>query len=93
VHGVMISVEMPIYEYQCRHCAKEFELLVLPSTIVECPSCNSRDLDQLLSGFAVSSDGMRQANARSARRASVNNSDFRDKKVADAEYVKKHSED
>jgi putative FmdB family regulatory protein len=84
---------MPIYEYHCRQCAQQFELLVLKNTVVECPSCQSGDLEQLLSGFAVSSDGIRSANARAARRAAVNSNDHRDKNVAHAEYVKKHAEE
>ena len=81
---------MPIYDYRCRNCREQFELIVLKSTVVACPACESQDLEQLVSGFAVSSDGIRQANARSARRAAVNSSDYRDQKVAEAEYVKKH---
>ena len=84
---------MPIYEYRCRACANEFELLVLRSTVAACPACGSEDIEQLLSGFAVNSDGIRQANAKSARRAALQSNDYRDKTVADAEYVKKHRDD
>lgn len=84
---------MPIYEYQCRTCSHEFELLVLKDTVTACPACESRDLEQLLSGFAVSSDGSRSANARSARRAAVNSKDQRDKSVAHAEYVRNHAKE
>lgn len=84
---------MPIYEYQCRQCATEFELLVLASTVVACPSCQSTELDRLLSGFAVSSDGIRRSNAQAARRAAVGGSSYRDEKVAKAEYIKKHADD
>ncbi len=84
---------MPIYEYQCRTCSEQFETLVLKGTVAECPACHSHDLEQLLSGFAVSSDGSRQANAKAARRAAVNNSNFKEQKVAHAEYVKKHAEE
>ena len=84
---------MPIYEYRCRQCAQQFELLVLKSTVAACPSCQSRDLEQLLSGFAVSSDGIRSANARAARRASLNSSDYKEKNIAHAEYVKKHADE
>ena len=84
---------MPIYEYQCRHCSHEFELLVLKNTEAVCPACESRDLEQLLSGFAVSSDGSRAANARNARRAAVNSSEQREKNVAHAEYVRKHAKE
>ena len=83
---------MPIYEYQCRCCAKEFEMLVLPSTVVACPSCQSQELNPLLSGFAVSSDGIRQANAQAARQAAANSSAYRDRKAAEAAYVKKHAD-
>lgn len=83
---------MPIYEYRCLKCAKEFELLVLPSTLVACPSCESQELEQLLSGFAVSSDGIRKANARAARKAAANSSAVRDQKVAEVEYIKKHAD-
>jgi putative FmdB family regulatory protein len=84
---------VPIYEYQCRQCAQEFELLVLKSTSPACPSCQSSDLNQLLSGFAVNSDGIRSANARAARQAAVNSSDHRDKNAAHSEYVKKHAKE
>lgn len=84
---------MPIYEYQCRNCDEQFELLVLKGTVVECPSCKSSDLEQLLSGFAVSSDGIRQANAKAARIAHRNSSEVKEKNVAQAEYVRKHAEE
>jgi putative FmdB family regulatory protein len=84
---------VPIYEYQCRQCGQEFELLVLNTTLTACPSCQSSDLEQLLSGFAVSSDGSRAANARSARQAAVNSHEQRDKSVAHSEYVKKHAKE
>jgi putative FmdB family regulatory protein len=81
---------MPIFEYKCRGCAHQFELLVLRGGEAACPQCGSRDLEQMLTAFAVSSEGIRQANAKAARRAAVRSKDYIDKKVADAEYVKKH---
>jgi putative FmdB family regulatory protein len=90
---MMMSRQMPIYEYQCRKCSNQFELLVLKATVVECPTCQSQDLEQLLSGFAVSSDGIRSANAQNARRAQRNSSDNIEKNVAQAEYVKKHADE
>jgi putative FmdB family regulatory protein len=84
---------MPIYEYQCRQCGQDFELLVLKGTALECPSCQGSDLEQLLSGFAVSSDGSRAANARTARKAAVNSNDHREKNLAHAEYVRKHAKE
>ena len=46
---------MPIYEYQCRSCGNRFEYLVLPTTPEPaCPSCQGRELEQLLSLFGTS---------------------------------------
>jgi putative FmdB family regulatory protein len=84
---------VPIYEYHCRQCSHEFELLVLKETLVACPSCQSSDLEQLLSGFAVRSDAISAANATAARRAAVSSNDQRDRKIADAEYVKNHAKE
>ncbi len=44
---------MPIYEYACQHCGHEFEALVRPSTVPECPTCHSTELEKLLSVFAT----------------------------------------
>jgi putative FmdB family regulatory protein len=85
---------MPIYDYKCRGCGKQFELLVLRNTVAECPKCQGKDLEQLLStGFAVSSEGIRQANLQAAKRRYANSKDVKDKKVADVEYIKEHQED
>jgi putative FmdB family regulatory protein len=82
---------MPIYEYQCRSCGHPFELLVLKDTLAECPECQSKDLEKLLSGFAVSSEGIRTANVQAARRKLATSSNYRDQKVAEAEEIREHS--
>ena len=48
---------MPLYEYACKECDKEFELLVRGSETPECPSCHSRELQRRLSVFAAHSNG------------------------------------
>ena len=40
---------MPIFEYACRACGKEFETLVRASDTPECVSCGSKDLQKKLS--------------------------------------------
>ncbi len=40
---------MPIYEYACQDCGREFETLVRSATIPDCPSCHSTDLAKKLS--------------------------------------------
>jgi putative FmdB family regulatory protein len=46
---------MPIYEYRCRDCGKEFEVLVRGENPISCPHCRSRALERLLSTPFVSS--------------------------------------
>ncbi len=83
---------MPIYDYACRHCGDKFELLVLTATVEACPSCQSQDLERLLSSaFAVSSESTRQSHLQAARRKNATSRDYRDKKVAEAEEIKEHS--
>jgi putative FmdB family regulatory protein len=48
-----LSETMPIFEYKCEDCGKRFEAIVIGSREPECPSCNSKELEQQLSTFAV----------------------------------------
>ena len=50
---------MPIYEYACRACAKEFETLVRASDTPSCPKCGGADLGKKLSVFAAQKGGSR----------------------------------
>lgn len=48
---------MPIFEYACTQCGKEFEVLVRPNTgAPACPACQSTELEKLLSIPAVKSE-------------------------------------
>ncbi|HMV55047.1 MAG TPA: zinc ribbon domain-containing protein [Rhodocyclaceae bacterium] len=48
---------MPIYEYTCSACGKDFEQLVRSSgPAPACPGCHSTDLRKKLSTFAAMSD-------------------------------------
>jgi len=80
---------MPIYDFRCRSCGNEFEALSRPQDPpVVCPSCQSADLEKLLSGFAVSSADIRAANALDSRKRQIRAN--KDKIVADEEYRKEH---
>ena len=82
---------MPIYEYACRACGHEFELLVRrASPAPACPSCNTPDLERILSGFAVSSESTRTANVRTAKKKVAADSNRREKRMADQDYTRTH---
>jgi len=82
---------MPIYEYLCRACGHEFELLIRAGdSEPTCPSCHACDLERLLSGFAVSSAGIRDANVRAAKKKAAADPARRDKRIADQEFTREH---
>ncbi|MBA4176571.1 MAG: zinc ribbon domain-containing protein [Leptothrix sp. (in: Bacteria)] len=44
---------MPIFEYACQDCGREFETLVRSHTVPTCPQCHSTQLSKRLSVFAT----------------------------------------
>lgn len=60
---------MPLYEYHCRGCQHQFELLVRGDALPVCPSCRSEDLERTVSQFAVTTPGGSQARLQDARKA------------------------
>ncbi len=48
---------MPIFEYHCMECNKDFEVLVLGDQEVSCPICEGNKVKKLLSTFSHKSDG------------------------------------
>ena len=64
---------MPIYEFTCRGCHQEFEQLILPwkpdaERIPVCPSCQSQDVEKMMSVFAMNSDTLRKTHLATARK-------------------------
>ncbi len=59
---------MPIYEYRCEACGHAFETLVLGKTAPECPSCQSQDLERLMSLPTVHSTATRAMSMRAAKK-------------------------
>jgi len=47
---------VPIFEYSCKACGHEFEMLVMKNTVPACPKCAAVDLERLMSIPAVKSD-------------------------------------
>ncbi len=49
---------MPIFEYKCLDCSKEFETLVLDADDkIMCYSCSSKNLDKQFSPFGIKAEG------------------------------------
>ena len=48
---------MPLFEYACKECERQFEVLVRASETPECPSCHSTSLERRLSVFAAHTGG------------------------------------
>jgi putative FmdB family regulatory protein len=51
---------MPIFRYRCNKCSREFDFLSGMTRIepeLKCPSCNSKEVEKLLSGFRIRGRG------------------------------------
>ena len=49
---------MPIYEYRCMNCDKEFEYLIFgDNCAVACPECNKEKVERLMSACSFKSSG------------------------------------
>jgi len=81
---------MPLFDFRCRNCGNEFEALVRTDRSVVC-ACGSSGLEQLPSGFAVSSSTLRKAHVDSARKKGA---EARKEKLrADHDYMQNHIRD
>ena len=83
---------MPIYDYKCKGCGKGFELLVLKGTALVCPGCKSKKIEQQVSTFAVASMEMTKSRVAKARKAYNSSSEFKEKKVAEADAIREHAD-
>jgi putative FmdB family regulatory protein len=81
---------MPLFDFRCRRCGNEFEALVRAGQPAVC-SCGSGDLEQLPSGFAVSSSTIRKANLDAVRKEGA--AARKDKLKSDHSYMQKHIRD
>ena len=80
---------MPLYDYTCAACHKEFEVLLRhDSAGVTCPACGSTETERRPSVFAVDSAGTRQASLNNARKQNLKVET--DKAIANQEYINKH---
>ena len=44
---------MPLFEYACKECERQFEVLVRGHETPECPACHGTDLERRQSTFAA----------------------------------------
>lgn len=51
------STKMPLYEYACKECAHQFEVLVRGHETPECPACHATALERRLSVFSAHTNG------------------------------------
>jgi putative FmdB family regulatory protein len=80
---------MPLYDFRCRACGIEFEVLVRAgSAAPECPECHADDLERLLSTFAVSSETTQRAAIRDSKKRQLRTR--RDEIAAEETYRKEH---
>ena len=60
---------MPMFEYSCKSCDKEFEALVRTnSPAPSCPACQGSELEKLISTPAIKSDSTHSLAMRAAKK-------------------------
>jgi putative FmdB family regulatory protein len=81
---------MPIFEYTCKSCGSQFELLVLKTTVPACPECKGSELDRHFSLPAVSSDSTRANALKAAKKR--NAAQGAERVAAQREYERNHDD-
>lgn len=79
---------MPLYEYGCRRCGHQFEMLIRDGQTAVCAACASDDVERQPSLFGVSTEGTREASRTRARRSAE--LQHRDRVIAEREWVENH---
>jgi len=82
---------VPLFEFRCRACQHEFEALVRGGETPICSACGARDLERLLSAFAVDTADKRQAAVKQSRQRQI--AKRKDAIIADQEYRQKHDKE
>lgn len=68
---------MPIYEYICDDCGRDFELLVRGGAEPACPECGGAHLTRRVSLSGISSETTRAKSMRAARKRDAAKADRR----------------
>jgi len=61
---------MPIYEFHCDTCEKDFECLVFGNEKAVCPSCNNKKVKKIMSACTFYSKGSHGQTVKAAASAS-----------------------
>mgnify|MGYP005817343661 CR=1 FL=1 len=67
---------MPLFEYHCRDCGQNFEVLLRASQTASCPHCHGQALEKLVSAPTPpgrSKDLIRAARRRAAKEGHLSN--------------------
>jgi putative FmdB family regulatory protein len=81
---------MPLFEYRCKECGKEFELLVRHDTVAVCPGCEGAEIEKLLSLPAVKSSGTHELAMRAAKKRDV--AQGKEQLYTQLEYERNHDD-
>lgn len=79
---------MPIYEYICKECSEEFEVLIRGDVTPKCPSCDGEQLERLISLPRVQSSSTRDKSRRAAKKR--DSTQARDRMHDQLNYEKSH---
>jgi putative FmdB family regulatory protein len=83
---------MPIHDYRCQGCSKQFELVLLAKEKPCCPGCGSTRLERLFSGAAAVSTSSTRARSAAVVRSKAG-AVKKEKDHAHAEYMRNHIKD
>jgi putative FmdB family regulatory protein len=83
---------MPLYEFRCLGCSREFETLVRAGAEPSCPACGGTRLERLIStSFSVKGPGLSPAARRAVQKQQ--SALHRDQDAYQQENEKKHLDD
>lgn len=81
---------MPIYEYICKGCDNEFELLIRHDTTAACPSCEGENIERQLSLNVIKSSGTHSLAMQAAKKRDV--AQGKEQMAAQREYELNHDD-
>lgn len=77
---------MPLHDFRCHRCAKTFELLIRGSDVPVCPTCDSQELEKLVSMPAT--PGKTAGIIASARKQAVREGHFSNYSIPERKKIK-----